>query len=155
MSQVYSLGETGSMKVEGKGSIHGTIVLIAVATVVGLTGWIGGLPILFLSLIIGIIAVASYLWTIEVLIVTPNQIRYQHKTLLGLREVNTPRDTLLAVRLERSSEHDVRSYAVELVLSHAALPPSIRVFESFEDEAARSVASQIAKHLSAALLTEI
>jgi hypothetical protein len=155
MSQVYSLGETGSMKVEGKGSILGDIILILTATVLGLTNWTGSLPILILSLTIGVIALASYLCKFEVLIVTPNQIRYQHKTLLGLRKVNTSRDTLLAVRLAISRDHEVRSYAVDLVLSHAALPVAIRVFESLEDEAARSVANQVAKHLSAALLTEI
>ena len=154
ISQQYSLGKDGVMEVQEKGPMGVVIIIIAVAAIVGLAGWMTDLPAFFASFLLGLIAVMWYLWSDEALTVTPNRVEYRRKTLLGSHQLIAPRTTLLAVRLARSSAHEIRTFAVDLVLSHAGLPPAVRLYESLEDDRARAVASQVGTYLSAALLVE-
>ena len=130
------------------------IAILTVAVLVGFAGWVTGLPALLLSFLLGVIAVMWYLGSSEALIVTPDQVEYRHKTILGSREVIAPRSALLAVRMARGSAHEIRTYCVDLALSHGGLPAAVRVYESLEKERARAVANQIATQLSSPLLPE-
>ena len=132
--------------------MRGVVVMIVLAVIVGLTGWVTGPPALFVSLVLGVIATTWYLCSAEVLIVTPDRVDYRRTTPLGSQQVIAPRTALLAVRLERTAGREVRTFAVELVLSHSGLPPAVRLYESLENDHALTVANQVGAHLSAALV---